>query len=166
MSCCTAWSPSRAERRMARLGARLSWTPQRHEFAVHRHYCTIGMSNPALDDALFKRYRTSAWLLLTVIHACYAIVFTTPFCYTSLLMTMFINPHVGYIDDVEGHVSSRHLVQRKDVRRRTMCCVRQTVRIQQPYRYSVSYRLYSYAVLYWHGTEHGATQIGSGTDTK
>ncbi|KAH7687823.1 SRT-29 protein, partial [Aphelenchoides avenae] len=68
----------------------------------------LEMSNPALAEWLFKGYRTFVWLSLTVVHACYAIFFTTPICYTSLLTTMVINPHVGYVDDVEEHYQNEH----------------------------------------------------------
>ncbi|KAI1695652.1 serpentine type 7TM GPCR chemoreceptor srt domain-containing protein [Ditylenchus destructor] len=62
-------------------------------------YRCLELWRPFVADALFRGKKTLAWVGFSFIHLFVTILFGMPIIYSSLVGSMVLNPHAGYIDD-------------------------------------------------------------------
>ncbi|KAI1702282.1 serpentine type 7TM GPCR chemoreceptor srt domain-containing protein [Ditylenchus destructor] len=64
----------------------------------------IDVLSPVLSDKLFGGKRCWLWMAFPLSYAAYFSLFTKPVTYSSIYLSWFFNPHVGYYEDTNGTV--------------------------------------------------------------
>jgi len=65
----------------------------------------VKMSSIHYGHLFYDGRRTWLWMLPPIVYGVLFVWFTKPVCFSGIYMAWFFNPHVGYMDDINGTVS-------------------------------------------------------------
>ncbi|KAI1694940.1 serpentine type 7TM GPCR chemoreceptor srt domain-containing protein [Ditylenchus destructor] len=84
------------------------WVLSTESSVILALYRCMELWRPHVADRLFAGKRALVWISLSLLHFVAVFSFGTPIVYSSLVGTMLLNPHAGYIEDKEERFSNQH----------------------------------------------------------